>query len=175
VIFTETKLKGAWLIDVEPRQDARGFFARSFCQTELAAHGLEFHVVQANVAMTLREGTVRGLHYQVPPAAEVKLMRCTRGAIYDVIVDLRSDSPTCRQHFGVELSAENRRSLLVPGGFAHGYQTLTDDAEVTYLVTEFYSPECERGLRYDDPALGIRWPLPVKEISSKDLSWPLLP
>ncbi len=172
MLFTQTKLAGAWVIDLELRQDARGFFARSFCQKEFAAHGIEFSAAQANVALSNRKGTVRGLHYQAPPAAEIKLVRCTAGAIFDVIVDVRPDSPACGQHVGVELSAENRRSLLAPAGFAHGYQTLTDNAEVTYLVNQFYTPSCERGLRYDDAAFGIQWPLPVSEISAKDLSWP---
>jgi dTDP-4-dehydrorhamnose 3,5-epimerase len=172
--FTPTKLEGAFLLDLEPREDPRGFFARAYCVKELEAHGLALNIVQANVAFTRRKGTVRGLHYQVPPAAETKLMRCTRGAIFDLIVDLRPGSPTYLQHAGVELTAENRRSFLIPAGFAHGYQSLSDDAEVTYLVSEFYRPECERGLRYDDPALAIRWPLPVAMISDKDTSWPTL-
>lgn len=172
--FTETNVKGAWLLDLELHQDARGSFARTYCCNEFSKHGLAFAVVQANVASTCREGTVRGLHYQVAPAEEVKLIRCIRGAIFDVVVDLRPGSPTHLQHLAVELTAENHRELLVPAGCAHGYQTLMVDTEVTYLVSQFYTPACERGVRYDDPALGIRWPLPVKEISSKDLSWPLL-
>jgi dTDP-4-dehydrorhamnose 3,5-epimerase len=175
MLFTETKLHGAWVLDLELRQDTRGSFARTFCRKEFANRGIEFAAVQANIATTRREGTVRGLHYQVAPAAEMKLIRCTRGAVFDVIVDLRPGSPTYLQHLGVELTVENRRQLLAPAGFAHGYQTVAADTEVTYLVSEFYTPECERGVRYDDPALGIRWPLPAIEISAKDLSWPALP
>ena len=172
--FTPTKLAGAFIVDLERREDGRGFFARSFCKREFEAQGLALDVVQSNVASTYKQGTLRGLHYQEPPAAETKLMRCTSGAVFDVIVDLRPDSPTYREHVGVELTADNRRSLYVPPLFAHGYQTLTDNSEVTYLVNEFHSVECERGLRYDDPALRIPWPLPVAMISDKDASWPLL-
>ena len=175
MIFTETRLRGAFLIDLEPRPDARGFFARTFCAREFEAHGLKTTVAQGNVSFNHARGTLRGLHYQLPPSAETKLVRCVRGAIYDVIVDLRPDSPTYLQHVGVELSEENRRALYVPAMFAHGYLTLTDGAEVTYQVDEFYAPGQERGLRYDDPALGITWPLPVSVISDKDASWPLLP
>jgi dTDP-4-dehydrorhamnose 3,5-epimerase len=174
MIFSPTQLPGAFVLDVERREDARGFFARSFCTRELQAHGLTLPVVQGNVAFTRRRGTVRGLHYQAPPAAETKLVRCTQGAVLDVIVDLRPDSPTWLQHLSVELTARNQRALFVPPLFAHGYQTLTDDVEVTYLVSEFFTPETERGARYDDPALGIRWPLPVAAISEKDAAWPLL-
>ena len=174
MIFRPTHLPGAFLLDVERREDTRGFFARSFCVRELQAQGLALPVVQGNVAFTRQRGTVRGLHYQEPPAAETKLVRCTQGAVLDVIVDLRPGSPTWRQHVAVELTAGNRRSLFVPALFAHGYQTLSDDTEVTYLVSEFFTPEGERGLRYDDPALGIAWPLPVAAISEKDAAWPLL-
>jgi len=172
--FTPTELEGAFVLDLERREDARGFFARSFCVKEFQAHGLSLDIVQCNVAFTHRKGTVRGLHCQVAPAAETKLMRCTQGAIYDVIVDLRPGSPTYLKHLGVELTAENRRALFVPALFMHGYQALTEDTEVTYLVNEFYNAGCERGLRYDDPALGIRWPLPVSIVSEKDRCWPLL-
>ena len=173
MLCTETPLRGAFVLDLEPRGDARGFFARTFCAREFESHGLDPKVVQCNVSFNHRRGTLRGMHYQVPPAGETKLVRCTRGAIYDVIVDLRPDSPTYLRHFGVELSADNRRALYVPVNFAHGYQTLTDDAEVTYQVGEYYTPQYERGLRHDDPAVGIRWPLPVTEISPKDAAWPL--
>jgi dTDP-4-dehydrorhamnose 3,5-epimerase len=142
--------------------------------TELEAHGLNPRVVQCNVSYNHAKGTLRGMHLQLPPHGEVKLVRCTRGAIWDVIVDLRPGSPTHGQHFGVELSADNRRALYVPELFAHGYQALTDGAEVTYQVSEFYAPGFERGLRHDDPALGIEWPLPVSVISPKDAEWPLL-
>ncbi|MBD2091134.1 dTDP-4-dehydrorhamnose 3,5-epimerase [Microcoleus sp. FACHB-1515] len=171
MIFTETKLKGAFVIDLELRTDDRGGFARTFCAQEFAAHGLKPSVAQCNLSFNHKAGTLRGMHYQLPPAAETKLVRCTKGAIYDVIIDLRSDSPTYMQHIGVELTADDRRALYVPELFAHGYQTLTDDAEVIYQVGEFYTPGYERGLRYDDPAFGIQWPLPVTVISEKDRAW----
>ena len=172
--FTETSLPGAFIIDLEQRADPRGFFARSFCASEFEAHGLKPAVVQCNLSFNHRRGTLRGMHFQVAPALEAKLVRCTGGAIYDVIVDMRPSSPTYMQHIGVELSAENRRALYVPELFAHGYQSLTDDAEVTYQVSATYTPECERGLRHDDPALAIAWPLPVSVMSDKDRSWPLI-
>ena len=174
MIFTETPLAGAWILDLERREDDRGFFARTFCQEEFTEHGLLPVVAQCNLSFNHRAGTLRGMHYQLPPAAETKLVRCTAGAIYDVIVDLRPESPTYMQHVGVELTAENRRALYVPGMFAHGYQALTDAAEVSYQVGEFYTPGAERGLRHDDPALGIDWPVPVTVISDKDANWPLL-
>ena len=170
--FTETKLKGAFILDLEPREDSRGFFARTFCQKEFEAHGLKPIVAQCNCSFNHKKGTMRGMHYQLPPAAETKLVRCTRGAVYDVIVDLRPDSPTYLQHIGVELSEHNRRQLYVPEMFAHGYLTLTDGAEVAYQVGEFNTPGCERGIRYDDPALKIEWPIPIEVISEKDASWP---
>ncbi|WP_416670760.1 dTDP-4-dehydrorhamnose 3,5-epimerase [Egbenema bharatensis] len=172
--FTETPLKDAFVIDLEKRSDNRGFFARAFCGREFEEHGLKPVIAQCNLSFNHKRGTLRGMHYQLPPATETKLVRCTRGAIYDVIVDMRPDSPTYLQHFGVELTADNYRMLYVPDLFAHGYQTLTDDAEVTYSVGEFYAPGYEQGLRYDDPALGIEWPLPVSEISAKDVAWELL-
>lgn len=172
--FTRTDLEGAFLLDLERHEDSRGFFARTFCVSEFKLHGLLLEVVQCNVAYSHQKGTLRGLHYQIPPAAEAKLMRCTRGAVYDVIVDLRPESATYLHHIGVKLSEENKRGLFVPPLFGHGYQTLSDQTEVTYLVDESYNAECERGLRYNDPALGIRWPLPVAVISDKDASWPLL-
>lgn len=172
--FIETKLKGAYIIDLEPRSDSRGFFARTFCQQEFEAHGLNPNVVQCNLSFNTKKGTLRGLHYQRPPATEAKLIRCIRGAIYDVIVDMRPESPTYLQHVGVELSAENHRAFYIPDLFAHGYQALTDGAEALYQVSEFYTPGVEGGLRYDDPVLGIDWPLPATEVSEKDQSWPLL-
>jgi dTDP-4-dehydrorhamnose 3,5-epimerase len=172
--FCETSLPGVWLVEMELRPDARGFFARSFCLKEFEAQGLEFTVVQANMALSHRRGTVRGLHYQVAPAAEAKFVRCTRGAIYDVAIDVRPGSAMERRHVAVELTAGNRRALFLPRGFAHGYQALEDETEVSYFVSEYYAPGCERGLRYDDPALGIQWPLPPCELSAKDLSWPVL-
>jgi dTDP-4-dehydrorhamnose 3,5-epimerase len=172
--FTETKLRGAFIIDIEQRNDPRGFFARAFCQKEFEQHGLKPLVAQCNCSYNHRRGTLRGMHYQLPPAAETKLVRCTRGAVYDVIVDLRPESPTYFQHVGVELTEQNRRQLYVPEMFAHGYLTLTRDAEVVYQVGEFYTPGYERGLRYDDPVLGIEWPIRVEVLSDKDASWPLL-
>lgn len=172
--FLPTALAGAYLVEPEPISDERGFFARTFCAREFEDRGLDPVVAQCNVACNLRQGTIRGMHFQAPPAAETKLVRCTGGAIHDVIVDLRPDSATYLQHFGIELSARNRRALYVPPMFAHGYQTLTDDAEVIYQVSEFYAPGCERGLRFDDPAIAIEWPLPVSLVSKKDKSWPLL-
>lgn len=171
--FTETKLKGAFIVDLETRSDQRGFFARTFCAKEFEAHGLKSTVAQCNLSFNHRKGTLRGMHYQVAPATEAKLVRCTQGAIYDVIVDMRPESPTYLSNIGVELTAENRRSLYVPEMFAHGYQALTDEAEVVYQVGEFYTPGYELGLRYNDPAFAIDWPLPVSEISKKDAAWPL--
>lgn len=171
--FTETKLKGAFILDLELRADARGFFARTFCAKEFSAHNLTPTVAQCNLSFNYNSGTLRGMHYQIAPACETKLIRCTQGAIYDVIIDMRPSSPTYLSHIGVELTAENRRALYVPEMFAHGYQALTDGAEVVYQVGEFYTPGYERGLRYNDPAFDIEWPLPVSEISQKDANWPL--
>jgi len=172
MIFKETKLKDAYVIEIEKLEDRRGFFARAWCQREFEAHGLVSRVVQANISYNRKKGTLRGLHYQVAPYAETKLVRCTRGAIYDVIVDLRPDSPTYMQWLGVELTAENYKMLYVPEGFAHGFQTLTDETEVTYQVSQFYTPGAEGGVRYNDPAFGIEWPLTVQVISDKDQNWP---
>jgi dTDP-4-dehydrorhamnose 3,5-epimerase len=169
--FTETKLAGAFIIDLERREDERGFFARAFCQREFAEHGLNTGIAQANVAFNRDAGTLRGMHFQFPPAAETKLVRCTRGAIVDMIVDVRPESPTYLEHVAVELSADNGRALYVPERFAHGYQVLADETETSYQVGEFYAPELEGGLRYDDPRLGLEWPLPVVEMSEKDRAW----
>lgn len=174
MIFTETHLAGAFVIELERREDDRGFFARTFCQNEFEEHGLEPVIAQANLAFNKRRGTLRGMHFQYPPAAETKLVRCTRGAILDIIVDLRPESPTYLEHVSVELSADNGVALYVPKRFAHGYQVLEDATETSYQVGEFYTPEAEGGLRYDDPALGLSWPLPVTEISEKDGAWALL-
>ena len=174
MIITTTALAGPAIIDLELREDDRGFFARSFDRAEFAAAGLEPVVEQCNVSFNHRAGTLRGMHFQVAPATEAKLVRCTAGAVLDIIVDVREGSPTYLQHVAVELTAANRRSLYVPPMFAHGYQTLVDGAEVTYQVSEAYTPGTERGLRHDDPALGLSWPLPVSTISDKDASWPLL-
>lgn len=174
MIFTKTDLQGAFIIDIEPREDKRGFFARTFCPQEFIEHGLEVTNVQCSVAFNHKQGIIRGMHYQDRPLTEAKLVRCTAGAIYDVIVDMRPNSPTYLAHIGVELSAKNRRSLYVPEMFAHGYQTLTDDTEVLYQMNKLYAPGYERGLRYDDPIIGIKWQLPVSEIADKDLNWSLL-
>lgn len=174
MIFKETALRGAYVVDLEEHRDDRGFFARAFCAREFAEHGLESAVVQTNLSFNHRAGTVRGLHYQVAPATETKFIRCLRGAILDVIVDLRPDSPTYMEHVAVELDDGNRRALYVPALFGHGFQTLRDDTEVLYQVSAFYAPEYERGARYDDPAFGIEWPREVTRISSKDAGWPLI-
>jgi dTDP-4-dehydrorhamnose 3,5-epimerase len=170
--FTETPLKGAFVLDLEPRGDDRGMFSRYFCQKEFEAHGLKPQVAQCNLSFNHKAATMRGMHYQLPPAPETKLVRCTRGAIYDVIVDLRPNSPTYLQHYGVELTADNRKQLFVPELFAHGYLTLTDGAEVAYQVGEFYTPGLERGIRFNDPALKIKWPIEVNIVSEKDANWP---
>jgi len=171
MIFTETKLDGAFLIDIEERTDERGFFARSWCQKEFEQHGLVPRVVQANISFNHKKGTVRGMHYQASHYEETKLVRCTRGAIYDVIVDLRKGSPTYCQWISPELTSDNRRMLFVPEGYAHGFQTLTDATEVCYQVSQFYTPGAERGARFNDPAFSIRWPLEVTVISEKDANW----
>jgi dTDP-4-dehydrorhamnose 3,5-epimerase len=174
MIFIETRLEGAYVIELERREDARGFFARAFCQHEFEAHGLKPIIAQANVAHNRQKGTVRGMHFQIPPAAETKLVRCTRGAILDIIVDLRPESPTYLQHVAVELNEDNQLALYVPERFAHGYQVLCDKTDTSYQVGEFYSPPHERALRYDDPRLGLTWPLPMTVISDKDRDAPLL-
>ena len=174
MIFEETHLPGAFVVDREFLRDERGFFARAFCQREFAAHGLETRIAQASVSFTRRKGGVRGLHFQYPPVAETKLVSCIRGAMLDVIVDLRPESPTYLQHVAVELTAENCRSVYVPERFAHGYQVLEHNTETTYHVGEFYTPSAEGGLRWDDPRLGVPWPLTVTDISGRDRAWPLL-
>jgi dTDP-4-dehydrorhamnose 3,5-epimerase len=174
MIFTETKLAGAFIIDFEQHEDERGFFARSFCQHEFEEHGLKSLIVQANVAFNRNKGTLRGMHFQYPPKAETKLVRCTRGAILDIIVDVRPESPTFLQHVAVELNEENHRSLYIPERFAHAYQALRDNTETSYQFGEFYAPEMEGGLLYNDPALGLEWPLPVSVISEKDEKFGLL-
>lgn len=174
MIFTETKLKGAFIIDIDRKEDPRGFFGRAFCQNEFKEHGLKPIIAQGNVAFNKRKGTLRGMHFQYPPAAETKLVRCTRGAILDIIVDLRPESPTYLQHVGVELTEDNFRSLYVPERFAHGYQALRDNTDTSYQVGEFYTPNMDGGLLYSDPRLQLDWPLPVSVISDKDKSWKLL-
>lgn len=168
MIFTETKLTGAYIIDLDRKEDDRGFFARAFCQKEFEARGLKTTIAQANVALNRKRGTLRGMHFQYPPAAETKLVRCTRGAIVDIIVDLRPESATYRQHIAVELNEDNHRALYVPERFAHGYQVLRDNTETSYQVGEFYTPNAESGLLYNDPLLRLVWPLPVTVISEKD-------
>jgi dTDP-4-dehydrorhamnose 3,5-epimerase len=174
MIFTETSLKGAFIIDLEPANDERGMFARAWCQREFEEQGLKVTWVQNNISTNRKKGTVRGMHYQVHPHEEVKLVRCTKGSIYDVIVDLRRDSPTFRQYTAVILSAENRRALYIPQGVAHGFQTLSDDSELFYHMSAFYEAGSARGFRWDDPSVGITWPEPVTVISEKDRSWPSL-
>ena len=171
MIFTETKLKGAFVLDLERREDNRGFFARAFCQREFEQYGLNPTIAQANIAFNKKTGTVRGMHFQFPPAGESKLVRCTRGGILDIIVDLRPESPSYLEHVAVELTADNHRALYVPERFAHGYQVLEDGTETSYQVGEFYTPGVEGGLLYNDGRLGLVWPLPVTEISPKDAVW----
>ena len=171
--FAPITLEEARVIDLDRREDSRGFFARAYCEAEFSAAGLETRFVQANLAGTRHRGTIRGLHYQREPHGEVKLIRCTRGAIFDVLVDLRTESPTFGQWEGFEVDAAFGRMSSVPRGFAHGYQALADDTEVYYLVSHPYTPGAESGIRYDDPSFRIAWPLPVGEISDKDRAWPL--
>jgi dTDP-4-dehydrorhamnose 3,5-epimerase len=174
MIVSETMLAGAYVIDIAPHADARGFFARVYCEREFVELGLDPFIAQANISLNHHKGAIRGMHFQYPPHAETKLVRCTRGAVLDVIVDLRPESPTYLKHAAVELSHSNHRSLYVPRRFAHGYQVLEDDTELMYLMGEFYAPDQQGGLRHDDPRLGIVWPLPAGELSDRDLSWPLL-
>ncbi len=170
--FTKLDLRDAFLVELEKHGDHRGFFARLWCQKEFEEHGLVPHVVQANISFSTLKGTIRGLHYQEEPFAETKFIRCVKGAIFDVIIDIQPDSPTFMKWFSIELTAENHKMLYVPKGYAHGFQSIETDTEVTYLVSEFYTPHAEGGIRYDDPAFGIQWPLPVAEISDKDRNWP---
>jgi dTDP-4-dehydrorhamnose 3,5-epimerase len=174
VRFVPTSLAGAFIIEPEPFTDDRGVFARTFCAREFEQHGLATTFVQCSTSWNARKGTVRGLHYQLAPACEVKIVRCTSGSLFDVVVDLRPDSPTYLHHISVKLSAANRRSLYIPAMFAHGFQTLEDGAEIAYQMSEFYAPELGTGLRWNDPTLGINWPLEVTAISEKDESWALL-
>jgi dTDP-4-dehydrorhamnose 3,5-epimerase len=175
VRFAATPLTGAYLIHLDPHVDERGLFARAFCAQEFAAHELETSFVQANISTNGRAGTVRGLHFQREPHAEVKLVRCVKGALYDVIVDMREGSPTFLRWFGVELSDDNGLMIYVPKGFAHGYQALSDGATAFYMVSAQYAPQAEGGLRADDPTLAIAWPRAVSGLSAKDGQWPLLP
>jgi dTDP-4-dehydrorhamnose 3,5-epimerase len=174
--FVPTNLAGALVVETEPREDERGLFARAYCRDEFAARGLVTAWAQCNLSFNRRKGTLRGMHWQADPHPEVKLVRCTRGAAYDVIVDLRPDSPTYRQWVGVELTADNRKAVYIPAGFAHGFQTLADDTELFYQMSEFYHPESARGARWDDPALGIQWPAcEHRVIAPRDFAFPDLP
>jgi dTDP-4-dehydrorhamnose 3,5-epimerase len=175
MIFKEITLKGAFMIEPERRHDERGFFARTWCQREFAAKGLPPAWVQCNISFSRQRGTLRGMHYQAAPYEEAKLVRCTMGAIYDVIIDLRHESPTFRQWLALELTADNRRMLFIPQGFAHGFQTLADDSEVFYQMSQFYAPEYARGVRWDDPAFRVSWPAEKRIISERDRSFPDFP
>jgi dTDP-4-dehydrorhamnose 3,5-epimerase len=170
--FSPTSLAGAYIIEPERLQDDRGFFARAWCRREFGALGLDGELVQANVGFNHKRGTLRGMHFQVAPHQEAKLVKCTRGVLWDVIVDLRADSPTRCKWIGVELTEDNHKMIYVPAGFAHGYQTLADDSELTYYTTAFFAPDAARGVRFDDPAFAIAWPLEVRTISARDRSWP---
>jgi len=169
--FTATTLPGAFLIELEKHADHRGFFARTFCEREFESHGLQARYVQCSISFNLRKGTLRGMHFQAAPFQEAKLVRCSQGSIYDVIIDLRPDSPTFKRHLGVELSAANGKTLYVPEGFAHGFQTLQDNSEVFYQISQFYAPEHSRGVRWNDPAFGIVWPAAERTILERDQSY----
>ncbi len=174
MIFRETPLRGAFVIDLEPQVDPRGFFARTWCENEATAHGLNPRVAQCSVSFNARRGTLRGMHYQAAPHEEAKVVSCTRGALFDVIIDLRRGSPTFARHVDVVLTAENRRRVYVPEGFAHGFQTLEDDTEVCYQISERYHPELARGVAWDDPAFGINWPIAEPSLSEQDSCRPWL-
>jgi dTDP-4-dehydrorhamnose 3,5-epimerase len=174
MIFTETPIGGVITLEVKRIEDERGFFGRIWCQKEFDEHHIDSRTMQINTAFSRRKGTVRGIHYQEPPFAETKVIRCTRGTLFDVAVDLRPSSPTFKKWFGIELSAENQRMLVIPPGCAHGYQTMEDATEQMYMTSEFYMPTAAKGVRFDDPEFAIRWPLPVTLISSADAQWPLL-
>jgi dTDP-4-dehydrorhamnose 3,5-epimerase len=171
MIFSETILDGAYTVDIDRHQDERGYFARVFCADEFSAYGLKPIVAQGSVSYNAKRGTLRGMHFQYPPATETKYVRCTRGAVADVIVDLRPESPTYLRHVVVNLSADNGRGLYVPERFAHGFVTLTDDTELVYLISNYHTPGAEGGLRYDDPVLGLAWPVPVQVVSERDNRW----
>lgn len=172
MILEETKLKGVYIIEIDPTEDDRGFFARSFCAKEFEKYGLNPYVAQCSISYNEKKGTLRGMHYQVAPHEEAKLVRCTMGAIYDVGIDLRQDLPTFKEWVAIELTMSNHRMLYIPEGVAHGFQTLEDHTEVFYQMSEFYHPECSRGVRWDDPAFGIRLPLPIRVIKKEDLTYP---
>ena len=170
--FTPTPLAGAYVLVLERREDDRGFFARSFCQKEFAEHGLNPRIAQCNVSFNAKRGTLRGMHYQAAPYQEAKVVRCTQGSVWDVIIDLRRESPTFKRWHGIELSAENRLALYIPEGFAHGFQTLADASELLYIMSEFYNANASRGLCWDDPAFAIQWPLPNAHMSDRDRNFP---
>ena len=170
MIFTPTELKDAYIVEPKKLEDERGFFARTWCEREFRDRGLNPNLVQCNISFNHKKGTLRGMHLQVEPYAEAKLVRCTQGAIYDVIIDLRPDSNTYKQWIAVELTPENHKALYVPEGFAHGFQTLADNTEVFYQMSQFYAPECARGYRWNDPSFNIDWPLEISVISDKDLN-----
>jgi dTDP-4-dehydrorhamnose 3,5-epimerase len=172
--FNETMIQGAWIIDPIPHEDDRGRFMRAWCAREFTEHGIEFRPVQANMGFSIHKGTVRGLHFQEAPADEAKLVRCTRGAMFDVVLDLRPGSQSYGKWYGVELSAENGRMLYVPEHCAHGYQTLEENTEMQYMTSAFYAPKSARGVRFDDPAFSIRWPLAITSVSEQDRTWPLV-
>jgi len=172
VKFSATTIAGAWVIDLERHEDERGFFARTFCRDEFAAHGLRTSFVQCNLSSNARRGTLRGMHYQAKPHEEAKVVSCSRGAVYDVVLDLRRDSPTFRRWEGFELSAANRRMLYIAEGLAHGFQSLADETDVFYLMSESYDKKAERGVRWNDPAFGIRWPIADPVLSSRDAAYP---
>jgi len=172
MIFTETQLTGAYIIELEPMEDERGFFARAFCQNEFEKYGLNPRIAQCNVSFNKVKGTLRGMHYQAKPYEEARLVRCTRGKIYDVIIDLRPESPNFKQWVAVELTATNWSMLYVPEGFAHGFQTLENETEVFYQMSEFYTPEYARGIRWSDPVFGIQWPAGERIISTRDRNFP---
>ncbi len=175
MIFTETKLKGAYIVDMEARRDERGYFSRVWCQKEFEQQGLNTNLVQCNIAFNNQAGILRGMHFQRQPWSEVKLVRCTKGAVFDAIVDMREESPSYQEWIGVELTEENHRMLYVPEGFAHGYLTLKENSELFYQVSQFYTPEAEGGIRWNDPLIGIEWPeMGELLISDKDKAWPLL-
>jgi dTDP-4-dehydrorhamnose 3,5-epimerase len=172
--FTETELAGVWVIDPVPVVDSRGSFARVFCEREMADHGLATRFVQHSRSQSLRKGTLRGLHFQKEPYTEVKLVTCVRGAVFDVVVDLRPDSPTRHRWLSVELTPENMKQVYIPAGFAHGFQTLTDHVEISYMISQFYTPDASTGVRHDDPCFSIDWPLMPTVVSEKDRTWPLV-
>ncbi|HZP07509.1 MAG TPA: dTDP-4-dehydrorhamnose 3,5-epimerase [Terracidiphilus sp.] len=172
--FSKTGIDGVWVIDPQFHKDDRGYFFRAWCSREFAEHGINFLPVQANMGFSLKKGTLRGMHVQLEPAVEAKLVRCTKGSMFDVAVDLRTESPTYRQSFGIELTAENGRMLLIPERCAHGYQTLEDQTEMHYMTSQFYAPEAATGVRFDDPAFDIQWPLSPTAVSVQDRNWPLV-